>query len=119
MGLISASWRIWLTFVPEASAGGQQQNLVQEKTPEILPIEPQTEYDVGFRNVTWQPSNLILIMPRRIFPLTHDLQNGMLIISQIQESAPFQADGNPQIELEIAPLRIYNPLYPEIEINRI
>jgi hypothetical protein len=58
-------------------------------------------------------------MPGRIFPLTHGLRNGMLIISQIQDSAPFQADGNPQIELEIAPLRIYNLLHPEIDIDRI
>jgi hypothetical protein len=53
IGLISASWRIWLTFVPDASAGGQQQNPVPEKTAKILPIEPQMEYDVVFQNVTW------------------------------------------------------------------
>jgi hypothetical protein len=40
MGLISASWRIWLTYVSDGSAGGQQQNLVPEKTPDNLPIEP-------------------------------------------------------------------------------
>jgi hypothetical protein len=73
MGLISASWKIWLTFVPDGSAGGQQQNLVPEKTTETHMTELQIKYDVKFQNVTLQPNNPIQIISKRIFPLTHGL----------------------------------------------
>jgi hypothetical protein len=59
---------------------------------------------------------MIQIISWRIFPLTQGIRNGMLNISQIQDSATFQVDGNPQIELEIVPLRIHNPQYPETDI---
>lgn len=90
MGLISASYRSWLTFLSDGNARGQQQNLVSGKTPESHLIEFQIEYHMGFQNVTWHPSVLIQIIAKVIFPLTHGLQNGMLNISQIQDPPPFR-----------------------------
>jgi hypothetical protein len=46
MGLISASQRSWLTFVPEGSRRGQQQNLVPRKITETLLTMLQMEYDL-------------------------------------------------------------------------